>query len=164
MRNIQAFFVALLASVVCQTGFAADPDIYAHQKKGAISGADVVAYWSLESGANAVKGKKDITHEYKGATWRFSTEENRDLFAADPEKYMPEYGGYCAFAVSHGFTKSVNPDYWHIVDGKLYLNFNFFADRKWRKDRDAAIVRGDKNWPTVLTACEEHDNCAKPAS
>lgn len=145
--------------VIAQASFAADPDIYAHETKGAIRGADVVAYWSLEPGAKAVRGKKEITHEYMGATWRFSTEENRDLFAADPEKYLPEYGGYCAFAVSHGFTKPVDPDYWHIVDGKLYLNFNFFADRKWRKDRDNAIIRADKNWPTVLKACEEHDNC-----
>ena len=142
-----------------QLAWAADADIYSHKKKGAIKGADVVAYYSLEPGEDYVKGKKDITHEYKGATWHFSTEENRDLFAANPEKYLPQYGGYCAFAVSHGFTKSVNPNYWHIVDGKLYLNYNFFADRKWRKDRDAAILRADKNWPAVLTACEENNNC-----
>lgn len=158
MKALKTMLV-LLAVAVCQSAFAADPDIYSHTKHGAIRGADVVAYWSLEPGAKAVRGDRNISHEYMGATWYFSTTENRDLFAANPEKYLPEYGGYCAFAVSHGFTKSIDPDFWHIVDGRLYLNFNFFADRKWRRDRDAAIIRADNNWPNVLKVCEEHNNC-----
>ena len=137
---------------------AADPDIYA-DKRGAIRGADTVAFWSLEPGDKAVRGSDEFTHEYKGATWKFSSAENRDLFAANPEKYAPEYGGYCAFAVSHNFTKSVDPDRWKIVDGKLYLNFNGRAFRKWEKDQAAAIVRGDANWPNVLKSCEAHNNC-----
>ena len=160
MKALTSAFL-LFALSVCQTAFAADPDIYTDKKNRAVGGADVVAYFSLQPGDKYVKGSKDFTHDYMGATWYFSTAENRDLFAADPEKYAPQYGGYCAFAVSHGFTKSVNPKYWHVVDGKLYLNFNFFADRKWKKDRDAAILRADDQWPTVLTACEEHDNCLK---
>ena len=138
--------------------FAADPDVYAN-KKGAIRGADTVAYWSLEAGADAVKGSDEFTHEYMGATWKFASEENRDLFAANPEKYAPQYGGYCAFAVSNNFTKSVNPDVWEIVDGKLYLNFNRIAYRKWKKDVATSIVNGDKNWPVVLKSCEKHNNC-----
>lgn len=145
-----------------QIAWAADPDIYSHKKLGAVKGVDVVAYFSLEAGDDPVKGDRDISYRYKGADWYFSTEKNRELFKQNPEKYAPQYGGYCAFAVSHGFTKSIDPDYWHIVDNKLYLNYNFFADRKWRKDRDAAIVRADNNWPQALKACEEHDNCAKP--
>lgn len=151
--------ITLVLAVSAQLAFAADPDIYSHKRHGAIGGADVVAYYSLDPEADAVRGNKDISHEYMGATWYFSTTENRDKFAAKPESYAPQYGGYCAFAVSHGFTKPVDPDYWHIVDGKLYLNYNFFADRKWRKDREAAITRADTNWPTVLTACEEHNSC-----
>lgn len=151
-------FVLLFLSLATH---AADPDIYSHKKHGAVRGADVVAYFSLEPGDKAILGDKEVFHDHQGARWYFSTTENRDLFKASPDKYAPKYGGYCAFAVSHGFTKPIDPDYWHIVDGELYLNFNFFADRKWRKDRDAAIVRADNNWPNVLEACEEHDNCAK---
>jgi YHS domain-containing protein len=155
--KISTVFFLLMA--FSATSFAADPSIYSHKKHGAIRGADVVAYWSLDPKADAVKGDKNISHEYMKATWYFSTEENRDLFAANPEKYAPEYGGYCAFAASHGFTKSINSDYWHIIDEKLYLNYNYFADRKWLKDPQAAIVRADDNWPSLLNACEASDNC-----
>ncbi|MEM7218587.1 MAG: YHS domain-containing (seleno)protein [Pseudomonadota bacterium] len=137
---------------------AADRDVFA-DTTGAVRGVDVVAYHSLAAGAPAVRGDPAITFEYMGATWRFASIENRELFSADPARYAPQYGGYCAFAVSHGFTKSVDPDLWHIVDGKLYLNFNKRADRKWLRNRDAAIGRADSNWPTVLLACEKHDNC-----
>lgn len=159
MTKLTTSVFALLFALISNLAFAADPDIYSHNKSGAVKGVDVVAYFSLAPDAKPVFGDKNISHEYMGATWYFSSTENRDLFAENPEKYAPQYGGYCAFAVSHGFTKSVNPKYWHIVDDKLYLNFNGIADRKWRKDRDAAIARGDGHWPTVLTACQEHNNC-----
>lgn len=153
--GVMATGLLLTMSLLAQ---AADPAIYAN-KKGAIRGADTVAYFSLEEGAKHVKGSDEFTHQYMGATWKFSSAENRDLFDADPERYAPQYGGYCAFAVSHDFTKSVNPNVWKIVDGKLYLNFNRTAFRKWNKDLNASIVRGDQNWPNVLKSCEEHGNC-----
>lgn len=152
---------ALLVVLLGNSAFAADPAIFA-TNKGAIRGVDVVSYFSLAPEAKAVKGSPEITHDYMGATFRFASEENRELFIADPEKYVPQYGGYCAFAVSHGFTKPVDPNRWSIVDGKLYVNLNGTAERKWLKNRDAAIERGNANWPTVLTACEERGNCAKP--
>lgn len=158
MPKFQLATTLLLASIF-QLSFAADPDIYAHKKHGAIKGADAVAYFFLEPGDDAVIGDKNISYHYKGADWYFSTEKNRDLFVQSPEKYAPQFGGYCAFAVSHGFTKSVNPDYWHIVDNKLYLNYNFFADRKWKKDQQSAIQRGHENWPSALKSCEENENC-----
>lgn len=141
------------------TVLAADPPIYSDKKKGAIRGADAVAYFSLEAGAKAVIGSDEFTHQWMGATWKFANARNRDAFAADPQRYAPQYGGYCAFAVSHNFTKTVQPDVWEIVDGKLYLNFNRIAARKWSRDQAAAIVRGANNWPSVLEACEKHDNC-----
>ncbi len=140
---------------------AADPDIFAN-KRGAIRGADPVAYFSLQPGDKAVYGTDEYAYEYMGATWKFASAENRELFIADPEKYAPQYGGYCAFAVSHNFTKSVKPDVWEIIDDKLYLNFNRRTYKKWAKDKPGSINRGDENWPTVLTSCEAHNNCAKP--
>ncbi|MGH1372678.1 MAG: YHS domain-containing (seleno)protein [Cellvibrionaceae bacterium] len=158
-KKIGPLFMSLALGALGQIAFAADPDIYSHKKHGAIKGADPVAYFSLNPGDDAVIGDKNISFHHKGADWFFSSEENRDLFRKSPEKYTPQFGGYCAFAVSHGFTKSVNPDYWHVVDDKLYLNYNFFADRKWRKNQKAAIDRGNDNWPLVLKSCEEHNNC-----
>lgn len=156
---IKKLLVAAVTLLFTAHLFAADPPIYSHKSKGAIRGADAVAYWNLEPGANAVLGSDEFTYRWMGAVWKFASAENRDKFAADPQKYAPQYGGYCAFAVSHNFTKSVQPNVWEIVDGKLYLNFNRTAYRKWAKDIDTAIVRGDKNWPTVLTECEAHKNC-----
>lgn len=138
---------------------AADPSIYSHPKKGAIKGADPVAYFSLQAGDKAVIGSDAFTHQWMGATWKFANAANRDKFAAEPERYAPQFGGYCAFAVSHNFTKPINPHKWKIVDGKLYLNLNGIAYRKWQADQDAAILRGQSNWPTVLQQCEKHDNC-----
>lgn len=158
MKKVK-YLATICMTLMCQLALSADPQIYSHKKHGAIKGADAVAYFSLNPGEDAVIGSKDISYDYKGASWYFSSEENRDKFMQSPEKYTPQFGGYCAFAVSHGFTKSVNPDYWHIVDGKLYLNYNFFADRKWKKDQQSAIKRGHNHWPSVLNACEKHGNC-----
>ena len=155
------YFTTIALTICALSAQAADPAIY-ETKKGAIRGADPVAYFSLEAGDKAVDGTDEHTYEWQGATWKFANAENRDKFIADPEKYAPQYGGYCAFAVSHNFTKSVKPDVWEIVDGKLYLNFNRTAYRKWKKDVDGSIERGDANWPTVLSSCEEHGNCRKP--
>ena len=85
-----------------------------------------------------------------GATWRFSTEANRDAFAANPEKYAPQYGGYCAYAVSEGYTASTTPEAWKIVDGKLYLNYSKDVQKIWEQDIPGRIANGDKNWPKVL--------------
>lgn len=129
---------------------AADPNIYSHKKSGAIKGTDPVAYFSLEAGQKAVKGSKEHTHEWNGATWRFSSADNKDKFIENPEKYAPQYGGYCAFAVSHNFTKPTDPNAWRIVDGKLYLNLSKKVQRKWLKDVPGNISKADNNWPTVL--------------
>ena len=138
---------------------AADSPVYSHKAKGAVKGADVVAYYSLEPGEKALIGSDAFTYQWGGATWKFVNAENLAAFAANPEAYAPQYGGYCAFAVSHGFTKPVNPNKWKIVDGKLYLNLNSIAYRRWQADQDAAIIRADKNWPTVLTQCAQHNSC-----
>lgn len=150
--------VGLLLSVFSIAVFAADPPIFADEK-GAINGADPVAYFSLEPGAKAILGSDGFTYEWKGATWTFANARNRDLFAANPEAYAPQYGGYCAFAVSHNFTKPTAPDVWEIVDGKLYLNSSPKAHTKWSTDKNGAIASADANWPMALKSCEEHDNC-----
>lgn len=161
--RVQSFFARcfiLLAALLSFNGAvqAEDSPIYSN-KKGAIKGTDPVAYFSLQPGEKAVRGSEEFVYEWKGATWKFANAENRQKFIDNPEKYAPQYGGYCAFAVSHDFTKSIDPNRWEIVDDKLYLNYNRTAYRKWKKDQLAAIERADANWPTVRTNCEKHNNC-----
>jgi len=113
----------------------------------AVDGSDVVAYFT--EGA-PVAGDEAITHDYMGTTWRFSTEANRDAFAADPAAYAPQYGGYCAYAVSQGYTAPTVPEAWTIVDGKLYLNFSTSVRRRWARDIPGYVAAADANWPGVL--------------
>jgi len=112
----------------------------------AIDGTDTVAYFTE---GRPVEGSAEFSHEWNGATWHFASAENRDLFAADPEAYAPQYGGYCAFAVSQGYTASTVPEAWDIVDGKLYLNYSLGVQDRWQGNRDNFIVAADENWPGI---------------
>lgn len=112
----------------------------------AVKGYDVVAYFA---DAKAVKGKKSLQTEWQGANWRFSSQTNLDAFKANPEQYAPQYGGYCAYAVSQGYTASVDPAAFSIVDGKLYLNYSHSVARTWRADQENYIRLADQNWPAL---------------
>ncbi len=113
----------------------------------AISGADPVGYFTLE---RYVEGKEEFAAEWNGATWHFASAPNRDAFLAEPERYSPQYGGYCAYAVAHGSTASTDPEAWTVKDGKLYLNYSKSIQAKWQADRDGFIARADANWPGLL--------------
>ncbi len=112
----------------------------------AIRGADPVAYFTQ---ATYVPGSPEFTHSWGGATWHFANAENRDRFASNPTQYAPQYGGFCAWAVSQGYTAPVDPNAWKIVDGKLYLNYNQGIQRRWERDIPGNITKGDANWPGV---------------
>ena len=113
----------------------------------AVSGYDPVAYFSE---GKPVEGSGDFEHEWKGATWRFANAANLATFKADPESYAPQYGGYCAWAVSQGYTASTDPTAWRIVDGKLYLNYSHGVQAQWEQDIPGNIRKADGNWPAVL--------------
>ncbi|NES22436.1 MAG: YHS domain-containing protein [Symploca sp. SIO3E6] len=113
----------------------------------AIRGTDPVAYFQQ---SQPVPGKSEYTYEWMNATWQFASAENRDSFAKNPEKYAPQYGGFCAWAVSRGYTASTQPDAWKIVDGKLYLNYNRQVQKSWEKDIPGNITKANRNWPGVL--------------
>src|SRR5262245_58149196 len=110
----------------------------------AVGGYDPVAYFT---DGKPVEGKPDITWRWKGATWRFANEKNRDAFKAKPEAYAPQYGGHCAWAVSNGYTSKGDPKYWRVVNGKLYLNYNAKVQSDWERDMSGHIGKADKNWP-----------------
>ncbi|MEO0973762.1 MAG: YHS domain-containing (seleno)protein, partial [Pseudomonadota bacterium] len=115
----------------------------------AIRGYDPVAYF--EAG-EPVRGSKEHSLEWHGAEWHFSSAENLAKFEADPTAFAPQYGGYCAFAMSRGSYASTDPEAWRVVDGKLYLNYNKGIQKKWLKDRDANIVKADANWKEFWAA------------
>ena len=113
----------------------------------AVSGYDPVAYFAE---GKPVEGSSRHEYEWNGATWRFATPENLASFQASPEAYAPQYGGYCAWAVSQGNTASSDPAAWRIVDGKLYLNYSASVQQTWEEDVPGNITKADANWPKVL--------------
>ncbi|MEM1148516.1 MAG: YHS domain-containing (seleno)protein [Pseudomonadota bacterium] len=113
----------------------------------ALQGYDTVAYFTA---GEPTKGSADFSTTYEGAEFHFSSQENLTLFLADPAKYAPQYGGYCAWAVAQDKTAKGDARRWAIVDGKLYLNYNKGIQKKWDADRAGFITSADANWPTVL--------------
>jgi len=110
----------------------------------AIRGYDPVAYFT---DGKPIEGKAEFTYSYEGTDWRFASAANRDAFAADPARYAPQYGGYCAWAVSEGYTAPIDPDAWRIENGKLYLNYSKSVQRDWAEDIPGNISKADANWP-----------------
>jgi YHS domain-containing protein len=157
MPNPRRFAAARVAAVACfvlVAAFAAsaparaiDPVFSADG--AAIHGYDPVAYFTEEE---AVPGKPEFTHQYMGTSWRFVSAANRDAFAADPAKYAPQYGGYCAYAVSQGYTAPIDPDAWSVRDGKLYLNYSLAVRARWALDKSGNIAAADANWPGLRNA------------
>jgi YHS domain-containing protein len=113
----------------------------------ALGGYDAVAYFTI---GEPTEGSAAYTSSYQGAVFQFASQENLDLFQADPAKYAPQYGGYCAWAAARGKTAAGKPQHWAIVDGRLYLNYSRGIQRKWDADRAGFITKADAAWPTVV--------------
>ena len=138
----------LIAMVWCGPVLAKDAPIYTGTfSSTALSGYDPVAYFTA---AKPVKGNAKFSTEYKGAKWLFSSPENRDAFVAAPAQYAPQYGGYCAWAVSQGYTASGDPLFWKVVNNKLYLNYDADVQKKWEVSIPEFIQKADSHWPKVL--------------
>jgi YHS domain-containing protein len=113
----------------------------------ALKGYDPVAYFKE---GRPVKGKDEFRHDWMGAKWYFASAANRDEFARNPEKYAPQFGGYCSWAVANGYTASIDPEAWRIVEGKLYLNYSKDVQKKWEQDIPGFIKKGNENWPRLI--------------
>ncbi len=147
IKRLPPHVSTLLLCLLALPALAVDPVYTSRFSDVAIKGYDAVAYFAT---SEAVEGDKSFTHTWNGAEWRFISAEHRDLFAADPEKYARQYGGYCAYAVSKGSTASVDPEVWRIWEGKLCLNYSKSVGVKWSADIPGNIAKGDKNWPRLL--------------
>lgn len=140
-------FASLAAFALTPAAQAVEPINKTYFGNLALGGYDAVAYFDE---GKPVEGKKEIATEWNGAMWRFATADHRDRFRAEPEKYAPQYGGYCAWAVSQGYTANGDPKVWRIVDGKLYLNYDEKVMRTWEEDVPGNIAKADQAWPKLL--------------
>lgn len=142
LKNVSLSFVLMLTMCVA---YAQKPEVFSENNK-AIKGYDPVAYFAE---AAPMMGKEEFKLTHDGANWYFSSQKNLDLFKSNPSKYMPQYGGYCAFGLAAGYKAPISPDAWKIVDDKLYLNYNKKVQTDWMADQAEMIKKADENWPTV---------------
>ena len=146
MHRIFKIIVVFL-SVWSFNTLAIDPTYTGFFSSNAIKGYDTVAYFTE---GKAVKGDKSYEAEYQEATWLFSSQQNLDLFVANPEKYAPQYGGYCAYGIANDYVVKIDPAQWKIVDDKLYLNYDSNIQKRWLKNIDGYIVAADRKLDALL--------------
>ncbi len=148
MNKRHLLLAAMAVAVFAPSARAAEPEIFTGLVPGvAVGGYDPVAYFKEGS---AKDGSDAFTTEWQGAMWRFSSAENLAAFQQTPQSFAPQYGGYCAYAVSKGATAKGEPLAWTIADGKLYLNYSEDVRSLWRQDIPGNIAKADGNWPGVL--------------
>lgn len=143
MQKILLAFFTLVStglSAYCQ-----QPPIFQTEGK-AINGYDVVAYYTE---GKPIPGYDSLSFQWSNSTWLFSSSSNLELFRQSPEKYAPQYGGYCAYGTAGGYKAPTQPDAWAIVGGKLYFNYNRKVRAGWNKDQTGYISKADENWPLI---------------
>lgn len=146
-KNTNLLFLALTAGLLLITAAVANAKVNTGVfSNTAIHGYDPVAYFTE---GKAIKGDREFTYEWKDVKWRFASQEHLDLFTADPAKYAPQYGGYCAWATSQGYLANGDPKVWTIWEDKLYLNFNEEVKEKWVQDIPGYVKLADENWPEL---------------
>jgi len=134
--------------LLCLIGAAPAKDYVNVDRNGiGIQGYDPVAYFTEKS---AVEGSKDNAASYKGVTYLFASEANKAAFAKDPEKYVPQFGGFCAWAVSQGYTAKIDPEAFQIVDGRLLLQYSPKIRDRFNQDTKGNLEQADANWPGLV--------------
>jgi len=147
--KILFLILSIIMSMVIQAkDKAKDKPVYASKRTNiAIKGYDPVAYFTENK---AVKGNKKLSFIWHGSKWLFSSEQHKSLFVNDPEKYAPQYGGWCAYAMSDGRTVSIDPKAFDIYNNKLYLNYSKSVLGHWRKEKDLFIKQANDYYPAVV--------------
>lgn len=121
------------------------PEVYCTEQ-GAIGGYDPVAFFTEKK---PVIGNEELRYNWNDATWHFASQENLDAFKADPEKYAPQFGGYCVYGTASGHKSPTIPETWAIIDNKLYFNYNLQVQKLFNKNQKGLIDQANRNWPTV---------------
>jgi YHS domain-containing protein len=135
-----------LSVAIATSAFAAGPELNASSTGLALQGYDPVAYFTE---GKPSQGNWKITSIYEDATYRFASEEHKATFEANPEAFLPQYGGYCAFGTAMGFKFDGDPNYWRIVDGELFLNISKDIQERWVSDIPNFIHQADANWTEI---------------
>lgn len=144
--TLRTSFMLVIAAVAAVFVTAARAGEFFEKDGAALRGYDAVAYFKE---GKPVKGSPQYTVEYKGSTFRFGSKANRDAFAAEPARYAPQYGGYCAFGTAGGYKAATDPTAFTVTGGKLYLNYNRDIQKQWSADIPGFVAKADRNWPTV---------------
>lgn len=145
MAAFKGFKAAIVAAAMAVSSFAHAGEI--NEEKGvAIKGYDPVAYFT---DGKPVQGAASHVSTYKGATFRFASAAHKAAFDANPEKYAPQFGGFCAFGTAGGYKADIDPAAFSVVDGKLYLNYNKTVQGKWKQDVAGYVSKAEANWPEV---------------
>lgn len=139
-------FVALFWLALAPLALAAGPELNLDSAGVAMRGYDPVTYFST---GRPMSGLPAYTATHDGARYNFASAANRDAFVADPAKFLPQYGGYCAYATALGKKADADPTVWRIKDGKLYLNYNRSVGATWERDMDGFISKADAAWPEI---------------
>lgn len=151
MKSALVFFCLLLANTVFSQSAGFRMKQFNLDDGVAIKGYDPVAYFTQ---TRAVKGKKEFFYDYHGVSYHFSTPANQQAFQSNPEKYEPQYGGWCAYAMGHDGSKvEVDPETFKIINGKLFLFYNRFFNntlKSWNLDESGLHTRADANWQKIL--------------
>ena len=140
---------ALLAAALvaaASTARAAEEPLNVDRGGLAMRGYDPVAYFRE---GKPVVGRSEFTAAHDGATYRFASASNRDAFVAAPSRYLPAYGGYCAWAAAQGYKADADPQAFAVVGDRLFLNYNRDVHRTWEKDVGGNVAKADANWPNL---------------
>jgi YHS domain-containing protein len=157
MGKVMSFMTATLLGVMLflTTAMAAEPinslersGLWGYKPSGvAIRGYDPVAYFTQ---AAPVEGSDEFTTQWRGARWKFASRENLNLFEENPERYAPQYGGYCAYGVAQDYLVKIEPENWSILDDKLYLNYDDDVQSLWEADIPGFIQSADENFAGLV--------------
>lgn len=141
-------YISIFVFFILAESATAQSEIFA-TTAGAINGFDAVSYFTENK---PVVGTKENSFVWKGETWYFSSMKNLEAFKSSPEKYAPQFGGFCAYGMSRGYKAKTDADAWTIVDGKLYLNYNVEVRKIWSEKQNEFIDKANQNWPTVKSS------------
>jgi YHS domain-containing protein len=153
MAYFRSIVAACLLMALSLSVWAAPPintlknSLFGGRTDTAINGYDTVAYFTQNK---PVKGEDNFVYEWKGAKWKFASQANLDLFKGSPDKYAPQYGGYCAYGVAKDNLVKVEPENFTVLDGKLYLNYDDSVQKDWNKDRAGFIKKADGKFQDLL--------------
>jgi len=145
-KILPSLILLLILSASLQLTAQNKSNVNVDKKNLAIQGYDLVAYFEDHK---PVKGSEEFIFKYESATYQFASKAHLNTFKKNPEKYLPQYGGYCAYGVSRGYAVGIDTEAWSIVDGKLYLNYSMKVQKTWSEDKPGYIKKADVNWPTV---------------